>query len=247
MTHPPDDPPFERPPPSPATLLPPKPANYRTPLVDRFGDDRTVVTKALGYTAVLVPFFAIVVGAAGTLGLHLDGWKLVLFVLVGTAGLTLAVFKGILAFAGAPAAGLLRFVAPDGSTTPYQRTFSHIEALAVRGLVAEAAEAYETELRATPDDLELITRTADLYLTHKQNPARAAELLRHLRRAPNAPQARQLYASQRLVDLYLGPLNDRGKAIVELRMVVDRFAGSPAAAFAREGLARLKREHHAEP
>ena len=250
MTHEPDDPPlepaFERPPPSPASLLPPKPDGYRTPFVDRFGDDRTAAPKALGYTFMLVPFLAIVASAVGSMGLHLSGGSLILFVVVATALLTVAFFRVVLLLAGAPATGLLRFVAPDGSTTPYQRTFSHIEALAVRGQVDEALAAYEAEIGASPGDVEVLARAADLYLLHKRRPARAAELLRLVRKAPNAPPAKVLYASQRLVDLYLGALDDRGKAIVELRMIVDRFPSSAAATFAREALDRLKREHHGE-
>ena len=145
---------------------------------------------------------------------------------------------------GASATGLTRFTHNDGSTTPYQRQFSYQEALAAKGLVDEALASYEAEIVAAPTDVEAIVRTADLYLTHRKRPERAAELLRRLQRLPAAPPDKVLYATHRLVDLYLGPLDDRGKALVELRRLIDNFPASQAARFAREALAKLKREHH---
>jgi hypothetical protein len=49
-----------------------------------------------------------------------------------------------------------------------------------------------------------------------------------------------LYASQRLIDLYRGPLADEGRALVELRRLAETFPNSPAAAHAREAIRRIK-------
>jgi len=46
--------------------------------------------------------------------------------------------------------------------------------------------------------------------------------------------------TNRLADLYNGPLKQPGKALVELRRLIDRAPGTPAADHARVALARLK-------
>ena len=43
-----------------------------------------------------------------------------------------------------------------------------------------------------------------------------------------------------LVDLHLGPLEDEGRALVELRRLIDGFPGTREAEMAREALAKLK-------
>ena len=43
-------------------------------------------------------------------------------------------------------------------------------------------------------------------------------------------RSRELYATQRLIDLYLGPLGDDMRALVELRRLVERNTGVRQAA-----------------
>ena len=52
----------------------------------------------------------------------------------------------------------------------------------------------------------------------------------------------QRYASQKIIDLLLGPLGDRGRAMTELRMLIDRHPASREAEGAREALRNLKAE-----
>ena len=47
-------------------------------------------------------------------------------------------------------------------------------------------------------------------------------------------------ATNKLVDLYLGPLKDPGRALVELRRLADRYPGSTAAKHAKMAIANLK-------
>jgi len=54
--------------------------------------------------------------------------------------------------------------------------------------------------------------------------------------------ARELYATSRLVDLLLGPLGDRGRAVVELRRLAARHPGTPEATHAAKAIARLRAE-----
>ena len=224
--------------------MPRQPGAYKRPWYDRHGrDDNTTAPVVLYAIVALTPAFALIgyllswlVGGGGiaTAGVMIG---------VTVAGDSL-VFFGAQAFAGAGATGLTRFTHNDGSTTPYQRQFSYQEALAAKGLVDEALTSYEAEIAVAPNDVEAIVRTADLYLTHRKRPERAAELLRLVQRLPTAPPEKVLYATHRLVDLYLGPLDDSGRALVELRRLIDSFPASQAARFATDALARLKREHH---
>ncbi len=233
---------FRRPPPSPASLLPPR-SKYRRGLTDRFGDDGSIAPTAIYAFFTLTPMMCILgflmayqrgLGPLATIGVTF-GFGL-------TAGLV--ILFGSMAFARGTGKSVGSFVVPSGSTTPYQRQFSSYEALVAGGRIDEAIMAFESELTVHPEDIELIVRAANVYLDHKREPSRAAELLRRLRALPQTPPEKVLYASHRLVDLYLGPLNDRGRAIVELRVIIDRFPGSQAATFARDGLAKLKKEHH---
>ena len=52
-----------------------------------------------------------------------------------------------------------------------------------------------------------------------------------------------VYVTNRLVDLYTGPLGEPGKALGELRKLIDRYPGSAAAENARVALAALKARH----
>ena len=72
-------------------------------------------------------------------------------------------------------------------------------------------------------------------------PARAAELFGRMCSAfPASPPAPISTSSNRLVDLLVGPLADPGRAMVELRRLIERHPGTTAASHARDALARLK-------
>ena len=233
---------FQRPAPSPAQSIPPR-TKYRRGVAERFGDDAQIAPTAIFAALVMTPVMGLI-GFLLTELLHIPGaWTIPFSLGFGLAG-GLVVMFGAMTLARGTGKGVGSMIVPSGKSTPYQRQFSSQEALAAYGRVDEALMAYESELQLRPNDLALVMKTIDLYLDQKVEPERAAELLRHVRRIEGAPPEKILYASHRLVDLYLGPLNDRGRALVELRVIIDRFPGSQAATFAREGLAKLKRQHH---
>ena len=60
----------------------------------------------------------------------------------------------------------------------------------------------------------------------------------------SADRNQQLYCTQRLIDLRLGPLNAPERAFPELRRIMDTYPNSREAQGAREALQRLKRERH---
>jgi hypothetical protein len=83
-------------------------------------------------------------------------------------------------------------------------------------------------------------RAAELYDRERGNPARAAELFREAQRIEACSVGEHVYIAHRLVDLYTGPLDQPGRALVELRRLIERFPAHPAADQARHALAALK-------
>jgi hypothetical protein len=105
---------------------------------------------------------------------------------------------------------------------------------------AAALALFEQRIAASPGEPRVRIAAADLYATHGANPARAAELYREVQRIPEVMSGHDIYASNKLADLYLGPLQLPGKALVEFRRIIHRYPGSVAADHARTALANLK-------
>jgi len=170
--------------------------------------------------------------------LQVPGPYLVLFVflcawVLGTfmRGIVTTVVEGTASF-------LLRFVWPSGST-PYEQTYSAEQAMAARGDIEGALKAYRIAMRQNQHDPEPRFRVAEL-LFRGDYPDKAIEFFKEGRELAGDNRNRELYATQRLIDLYLGPLGDDVRALVELRRLVERFPGTKEAAAARNVLARMK-------
>ena len=190
-----------------------------------------------------VMFGVLGVGLGGLLGLlwHVP-WPWLGLMMVGTGIATGALVHWlVLAIADGAARGFASFILPSGDSTPYDHSFSAHDALAIRGDVNAALAAYERTMTEQPENTRVRRQAAELYASAGQA-ARAAEILLAMRRLPNATGADELYATQRLVDLHLGALGDEGRALVELRRLAERFAGTPEAAGARQAIERLKRD-----
>jgi hypothetical protein len=120
---------------------------------------------------------------------------------------------------------------------------SEIDALEARGKYAEAASAWEAVSVAHPGDPWPLVRSGELHARELGDPATAVERFRLARSLPAAKPELQRYASQKIIDLLLGPLGDRGRAMTELRMLIDRHPESREAEGAREALRNLKAEN----
>ena len=213
--------------------------SYPRTFLDRHGPDGALRLRALAQApkifAIVAIFFSLVASR-----LHFGPVAKVLFVLGASIAATTVAMR-ILLGAG-HLAGEAFQAATNGAGTPYEVQFSQQDALVMRGRVAEALEAYEREITSPSlgvDATEARVRAADLYAT-AGNPQRAAALLREVQQLPNVKPGTDIYASSRLVDLLLGPLRDRGRALAELRRLIDRYPNATAAAHARTALAKLK-------
>lgn len=129
---------------------------------------------------------------------------------------------------------------PDGASTAYTPSFSHIEALEIRGDLDGAAEAWELAVHEQPSSALTIVRAADFHLRARQDPPTALALYLRARTLGTGNEDLRRYVQQKIVDLHLGPLADEGRALAELRRLIDAFPGTREADGARAALADIK-------
>jgi hypothetical protein len=134
----------------------------------------------------------------------------------------------------------MRYVTAGGSSTPYEEQYSQEQALVMQRDYAAALELFEQRIARSPGDARVRIAAAELHATHGGNPRRAAELYREVQRMPAVAIGQDVYVSNRLADLYLGPLGEPRRALVEFRRLIDRYPGSAAADHARAALTNLK-------
>jgi len=127
------------------------------------------------------------------------------------------------------------------TTGHYANEHSEIVTLEVRGDFKGAVSAWEAVAVAEPGNPWPLVRSAELYARELGDPATAIERFRLARSLPAAKPELQRYTSQKIIDLLLGPLGDPGRAMAELRMLIDRYPRSREAQGAREALRNLKR------
>lgn len=169
--------------------------------------------------------------------------QLLIVVVGATTGFVLCMLVVRLVVQGS-AKAVAGSVLPSGHTTPSLADYSREDALLMQRDVQGALESYEAKIAADPGLAGARVRAADLYARHGGDLARAEALFREVQRIPGVSRADDLYVSNRLVDLYDGPLANPGRAMVELRRIIDRFEGTRAADDARRGLATIKARHH---
>jgi hypothetical protein len=124
--------------------------------------------------------------------------------------------------------------------------YSAIETLVVRGETAAAAEAYRQRAQSPTERVEATVRRAALLGGPLGQPETALVELTALRHAKLSP-ADDLRVGVALVDLYDRRLGDPGRAMAELRRLIDRHPGDRSARRLRHALAELKAEHVDSP
>jgi hypothetical protein len=233
---------------TPPPVLPPSTGNeptYRTTIFDRHGPEAALLIKAgITSAATLVVTFPMFIGGLGLRGI--SGWKGVCMALA--LAVVAAAFAWWWPLRSAQAAGEVAraFTMPSGKSTPYEDQHSFQQSLEARGDVAGALESYEAVIAERPLAVQPRMRAAELYARRGKNPVRAAALFREIRDLPSVTIRDAVYASSRLVDLYDGPLNDPGRALVELRRIVECYPSTDIAIHARAALPRLKAQLVAE-
>lgn len=135
---------------------------------------------------------------------------------------------------------MMSVVAPSGSSTPSPDDYSFEKSLLARGKIAEALTELQVRLATCPHDPALCLFAADVHAREARDPATAERLYLHVRDVPTATQAQDYAATNRLIDLYLGPLDNPARAAQELERMRDRHAGTTAAAGAEKMLQQLR-------
>lgn len=216
-------------------------SSYKVTFFDRHGPDGELRLKAFGYGMMVfgmcIAGFALILGKAGA-----SLWVLIAVTLVGSATLGAGVMYAGFRFSEA-AGGAMRYFTAGGSSTPYEDQFSEEQALVMKRDYATALALFEHRIAMAPAEPRVRIAAADLYRTHGENPKRAAELYREVQRLPEVLSGHDVYVSNKLADLYLGPLKEPGRALVEFRRLIERYPGSVAAGHAKLALANLKPDH----
>ena len=119
--------------------------------------------------------------------------------------------------------------------------YSAIETLVARGHLAEAAEAYRERARQPTDRVEATVRRAALLAGPLGQPETALVELQALREHRLTADA-DLRVGVALVDVYERRLADPGRAMVELRRLIDLYPDRRATRRLRRELAILKHE-----
>lgn len=200
-------------------------------------DDRPSLAERLGLDFDNVTALGRALPPSVLLGVLVFSWLL-------GRGLAVAILGGVLGFAvGMLLLGVGRisvshlvarataaFLLPSGRSTPGAEEFSRERTLIAGGSVDEALRAMELRREAEPGNVALVFLLAETYAREGAKPRRAEPLFRAARQLDGISPEQDLYATNRLVDLYLGPLADRRKAARELRRILRRHPRSRAAA-----------------
>ena len=136
---------------------------------------------------------------------------------------------------------------PSGDSTAYTPTFSHIDTLVIRGNLDGASDAWDVAMSEHPASPGVMVKAADFHLRERKDATRALALYLRARQLKSGGEDLRRYVQQKIVDLHLGPLNDEGRALVELRRLVEAFPASREADGAREALAAIKAKRDQRP
>ncbi|WP_309672213.1 hypothetical protein [Gemmatimonas sp.] len=141
--------------------------------------------------------------------------------------------------------GVVRGLLEPGGRGRSTAVFSQAESLASRGDFEAASRAFEALRAKHGETAALLRAEAEMHMRAGGEPARARDLLHRLRQVTDVSRSDELFATHRLLDLYLGVLADPGRAIVELRRMADRFPDTPDGQGALAEL-RRRRDHLAQ-
>jgi hypothetical protein len=203
---------------------------YKVTLFDRHGPAALDRVRVVAYAAMVFGLTFGVLALRTGLSIWTFVWSLAASVLAGGAVHLLVTAVGD----GATA------LTTGGHGWSSEGDFSHQASLVMQGRVDEALASYESLIAASATAIEPRVLAADLYSRNPAHARRAAELLREAQRIPAITPGRDSYVTNRLVDLLLGPLGDPGRALVELRRLIERYPNSTPARHAREAIARIK-------
>lgn len=212
---------------------------YRRTLFDRFGPEAADYVNAFRGAFIAAGLFGAYGGARYAIEHDFNPF---IGGAVGFAGVFVLSWLAIIGVSRIAGGSFSAFIQPQGT---YDETYSYEESLVARGNYAEAIAAYERHAAAGTGGAVVVIRAADLHTKHG-DPRRAAELFRAAQRRPGLPAESHMYVTNRLIDLYTGPLANADAAVSELRRLIAAHPSSDAAKHARTALVNLKRQLRSE-
>lgn len=137
---------------------------------------------------------------------------------------------------------ITRVFLPDGSSTPSVAQHSNIETMEVRGEYLKAAAAYRQVIVDHPADVVACEKLGQLAMRQLKDYETAIWAYRQAEERIAEPRRKLGYALI-VAGLYRDNLHDNGKAIVELRKVLEKYPDSPNAGQVKTELDELRARH----
>jgi len=197
---------------------------YKRTLFDKHGPEAADLARTI-YSLIIPVVAGIFIGSALAIRRHLSPTLVVLSAFAGALVLGIAWWYFVIGMSRGAGKLFGEFIQPTASGS-YERQYSHEDAMVMRGDVGGALASYEEIILEVPTD--------------PQPRLRAAELYRSVQRLHRVPPKDDVFASNRLVDLYLAWPGNETKGLRELRRLIDRYPNTDAATHARAGLTNLK-------
>jgi tetratricopeptide (TPR) repeat protein len=210
---------------------------YKPTLYDKHGPEAAQISQIA--SSLIIPIVAgALIGGALAARRGLPGLLIVLWAIAG--GVLLGTWWWFFVTRLSRGAGKAfgEFIQPSASGS-YERQYSHEDAMVMRGDTGGALASYEEIILEAPNDAQPRLRAAELYAKIGQR-ERAEELYRAVQRLPKVAPKDDVFASNRLVDLYLVWPGHETKGLRELRRLIDTYPETDVAERARAGLVNLK-------
>ena len=212
---------------------------YRRTLFDRFGPEAGDFLQAFRGAFIAAGLFGTYGGGRFA---SERGFNPILGGLLGFVVVFVITWLAIIGVSRLAGGSFSAFIQPQGT---FEETFSYEDSLLARGNHAAAIAAFEKHVAQGTGGVPVVIRAADLHAKH-DTPKRAAELYRMAQQTPKIAAESHMYATNRLIDLYMGPLSNADAAVSELRRLIAMHPSSDAAKHARAALVSLKRQLRSE-
>jgi hypothetical protein len=210
------------------------------------GRAKTLDTDPFRYLRAVIAFF-MGGGAVVALVLALTGVEPRALLLAGLLWTLFGFMSGMVDAVLDPLIEFLNTVLMDVGLTGTGGGFSAEETLAARGHADAAAEAYRQRAETPRDRLPALLRRADLLAGPLGQPLAAVAELEALQRdADGLRPADDMRLGLALAELYEQRLDDAGRAMVEVRRLIDRYPEARQARGLRGLLAALRARHFVE-
>jgi tetratricopeptide (TPR) repeat protein len=141
--------------------------------------------------------------------------------------------------------GVGAVLVPSGSSTPSVNQHSNIQAMVARGEYRKAADAFRAVIESDAADVVACEQLGQVALRELKDYELAVFAYREAEKRSGEPRRRAGYALL-VAGIYRDNVGNAGRAIVELRRVIERYPGIPNVEALRAELEELKARHFEE-